>query len=183
MLQYILLGLVNYTALTGYEIKSIIDETTVHFWHAHHSQIYTLLRRMEADGLLTSEECEAGDKLNRRVYRLTEQGRRALEDWLAAPLLTLPAIKEDLLVRLFFSGQRPRDAVLDELRIQRTLHEQQLAFYRGIDRSRLPRRLEASDDMLAQHGLYWHLTLQFGIAYEEMYLKWIESAIAQIMAL
>jgi PadR family transcriptional regulator PadR len=40
--------------------------------------LYPLLRRLETQGLLTSEWREA-DKRNKRFYRLSEEGRRILE--------------------------------------------------------------------------------------------------------
>jgi len=54
MLKYILLEFLNYRPMTGCDLKKWIDQSTAHFWHAYHSQIYTTLRKMEADGLVQS---------------------------------------------------------------------------------------------------------------------------------
>jgi DNA-binding PadR family transcriptional regulator len=132
MLSYILLGFLGYQPMTGYELKTVLDGSTMHFWHAHHSQIYTTLRDLEARGLLTSEVQESGDRLNRRVYTITDAGRAELQTWLDRPLTELPAAKEELLVRVFFSARRDRREVLDELRVQRALHEQKLQLFRGM---------------------------------------------------
>jgi DNA-binding PadR family transcriptional regulator len=183
MLQYILLGLLNYAPMTGYELKSIIDESTTHFWHAHHSQIYTMLRKLEAEGMLVSEESDGDDKLKRRVYELTEAGRNVLLDWLSKPLLEVPTVKEDLLVRLFFSSQRDPQDVLDELRFQRQLHEQKLEAFRALGAGHMKKRMGLNDETLAQNAVFWMLTLQFGISYEQMYLRWLDDAIAQISGL
>ena len=51
MIKYILLGLLNYQPMTGYDLKQTIDHSVSHFWHAYHSQIYTQLRQMEAERL------------------------------------------------------------------------------------------------------------------------------------
>jgi DNA-binding PadR family transcriptional regulator len=183
MLQYILLGLLNYAPMTGYELKSIIDESTTHFWHAHHSQIYTMLRKLEAEGLLVSEESESDDKLKRRIYELTETGRAELLAWLGKPLLEVPTVKEDLLVRLFFSSQRDPQDVLDELRFQRQLHEQKLEVFRALGAGHMKTRMGLNDATLAQNAVFWMLTLQFGVAYEQMYLRWLDDAINLISGL
>lgn len=183
MLQYILLGLLNYAPMTGYELKSIIDESTTHFWHAHHSQIYTVLRKLETDGLLISEESDGDDKLKRRVYELTEAGRTELFNWLSTPLLEVPAVKEELLVRVFFSSSRDPQEVLDELRFQRQLHERKLDLFNAIEKGHMKKSMGLSDETLACNAAYWLLTLQFGVAYEQMYLRWLDDAIAQISSL
>ncbi|NJO82915.1 MAG: PadR family transcriptional regulator [Blastochloris sp.] len=132
MLKYILLGFLNYSPMTGYDLKRIIDHSTAHFWHAYHSQIYTTLARMEDEGLLTSETDDSDDKLSRRVYTITPTGQAALAAWQRQPLTSLPHGKNELLVRLFFSADRKTEEVLDELRIQRRLHQQQLELYNHI---------------------------------------------------
>ncbi|MDX2137397.1 MAG: PadR family transcriptional regulator [Chloroflexota bacterium] len=183
MLKYILLGFLNYGPLSGYDIKSLMDESTMHFWHAYHSQIYTTLRKLEEDGVVTSEALEDDEgKLNRRLYTITDKGQADLDRWLREPLMERSAVKEDLLVRLFFSGRRAREEVLDELRIQRRLHQQKLDYYRSLSPEHLLRQT-SSPEVLAQEAVYWMTTLSFGRQYEEMYLRWLDETIATIDAL
>ena len=54
MLKYVLLGFLNYTPMTGYELKQFMDESTANFWHAKQSQIYTTLKKLEEEGMLES---------------------------------------------------------------------------------------------------------------------------------
>ena len=42
--------------------------------------LYTILRRMEKDGLLESSWDDANSRLNRRVYKLSESGVQRLKD-------------------------------------------------------------------------------------------------------
>jgi PadR family transcriptional regulator, regulatory protein AphA len=82
MIKFILLGFLNYQPMTGYELKQAIDSSTSHFWHAHHSQIYTTLRQMEQEGLVTSVYIQEESQPNRRVYTISDVGKQALSDWL-----------------------------------------------------------------------------------------------------
>ncbi|MEM8778139.1 MAG: PadR family transcriptional regulator, partial [Cyanobacteria bacterium P01_G01_bin.49] len=132
MLKYILLGFLNYQQMTGYNLKRLIDNSTGHFWHAYHSQIYTTLRKMEQDGLVTSVIDDSDEKLERRIYDITNQGQSKLKQWLGKSLTELPPSKDSLLVRLFFSGSRSSEEVLNELKFQRQLHQQQLETYQQI---------------------------------------------------
>src|SRR5215510_9112051 len=98
MLKQILLGFLNYKPMTGYELKTSMDESTMHFWHAYHSQIYTTLRKLEEEGLLSSEMLEEDGSPTKRLYTLTDAGRKDLLAWLGHSLTELPDVKEDLLV-------------------------------------------------------------------------------------
>lgn len=177
MLRYILLGFLNYQPMTGYELKAVIDHSTQHFWHAHHSQIYTTLRNLEEEGLLTSEIEDEADRLNKRVYTITSAGQQELHAWLDVPLKGIAPVKEECLVRLFFSGSRSRQDVLDELRLQRRLHQQKLDYYQAMRPSALLRR---APDVVREHETFWTATLRFGIAFEQMYLQWLDEVIVSL---
>lgn len=177
MLKHILLGFLNYRPMTGYELKSIMDESTMHFWHAYHSQIYTTLRKLEDEGLVTSEMEPGDDKLNRRTYTITEAGRADLREWLNTPLHEVVPVKEDLLVRMFFSGERDKQAVIDELRVQRLLHQRTLAEYRNLTEETMLEIIPEDKERAVQHIPFWESTLRFGIQYEELYLQWIDETI------
>lgn len=82
-LDHILLGLLREPA-SGYDLKRTFDDGVGHFWPASLSQIYPTLKRLEKRGLLDrrTEPSERGP--DRRVYSLTDDGRRALEKWLSS---------------------------------------------------------------------------------------------------
>jgi PadR family transcriptional regulator AphA len=82
MIKFILLGFLNYQPMTGYDLKQTIDETSAHFWHAYHSQIYTTLRKMEEDGLVTSQFVQEDNAPDRRIYTITASGKKAVKAWL-----------------------------------------------------------------------------------------------------
>lgn len=174
MIKYILLGFLNYQPMTGYELKQMLDESTSHFWHAHHSQIYTTLRQMEQDSLATSLLLREDSAPDRRVYTITPAGRDALANWLDQMLMETSPIKEELLVRLFFSAQREPEQVLTELRLQRELHQRKAAAYTAIA-AHIPTK-----SSLVRDEAFWRLTLDMGMRFEAMYLAWLESAIHTI---
>ena len=78
MLKYVLLGSLNYQALTGYQIKQFVDTAATHFWHAQTSQIYRTLHQLEGEALVTSEIQAQDDLPDRRLYRITDAGRADL---------------------------------------------------------------------------------------------------------
>jgi DNA-binding PadR family transcriptional regulator len=182
MLKFILLGFLDYGQMTGYELKQTIDNSTGHFWHAHHSQIYTTLRQMEKDGLVTSEFANADDALRRRVYTLTESGRNVLIEWLDTPMEEMQPLKEEFLVRLFFSGKRDPEKVLEELAIQQKLHQSMDKVYEKMQDAIChyghPQMKNLSDQQK-----FWNLTLEMGLMYEKMYQEWLEKAIQVVKSM
>lgn len=80
-LENILLGTLVKPA-SGYDIKKAFDEGLSYFWSAEFGQLYPALQRMEKDGLLASRLVPSGKGPQRRVYRRTAKGTRALKKWL-----------------------------------------------------------------------------------------------------
>ncbi len=73
------LGVLTTGEASGYEIKKDIeDELFSHFIDASYSAIYPALTQLAADGLLTVRAEEQSGKPDKKVYAITEAGRRAL---------------------------------------------------------------------------------------------------------
>jgi DNA-binding PadR family transcriptional regulator len=179
MIKYILLGFLNYQPMTGYEIKQTMDHSVSHFWHAYHSQIYTTLRQMEADALVVSEFLHSDGQPDRLVYSLTDAGRAELKAWLDQPLTEMSPIKEELILRLFFSAGRDKNSVLAELYLQRKLHQKKLNEYLGMTTGDIEENAKTHPEM-KKDAIFWRMTLNMGIGYEKMYLEWLDQTILQI---
>ena len=80
-LDHILLGLLREPA-TGYDLKTAFSENVRHFWTAELSQIYPTLNRLEERQMLQSRVEPSPKGPNRKVYSLTENGRKELLRWL-----------------------------------------------------------------------------------------------------
>ena len=82
------LGILSTGEASGYEIKKDIEEgMSSHFIDASFGSIYPALMQLTSEGLLTVREQEQTGKPDKKVYAITEQGRRAL----AKSIAVLPA--------------------------------------------------------------------------------------------
>src|SRR5262249_13249301 len=82
--SYIVLGLLEACEpATPYDLKQVAKQSTMHFWHVPHTQIYTECARLGEAGLLSETREHEGRR--RRVYRLTDRGRDAMARWRADP--------------------------------------------------------------------------------------------------
>ncbi len=84
-LKHGMLGLLINGPRSGYDLDRVFKDSLAFFWPAKTSQIYRELDAMERKGWLTSERVIQSEKPNKRVYSITEEGRREFRDWLSEP--------------------------------------------------------------------------------------------------
>ncbi|MDX1935201.1 MAG: helix-turn-helix transcriptional regulator [Capsulimonadales bacterium] len=78
-LDALILGVLQQDALHGYEISRRINQSSQgDAIRVKESQLYPVLHRLEAEGRITADWIPQEGKPARKVYRLTDEGRRAL---------------------------------------------------------------------------------------------------------
>jgi PadR family transcriptional regulator AphA len=124
--SYIVLGLLELAGeSTPYALKQLVSGSVGNFWTLHHAQLYTEPERL-AKGGYVSEKREQGGR-RRRLYALTDTGRRALEDWRAEATSSLGELRQPALLKLFF-GADPAELAAAQL----PAHRAKLAEYEAI---------------------------------------------------
>ena len=87
----------------GYEIKRGLEErfgSVVAPLNA--GQVYTTLQRLQRDELVADDAVAQRGRPDKRVYRLTDAGRQALEEWLGVP--SAPTrLRDDFFMKLVFA--------------------------------------------------------------------------------
>ena len=150
----VILGMLKLGAPTGYDIKKAIDGSTRFFWTASFGQIYPELKRLEREGLVRSKQ-EPRGKVKRTVYELTPKGEEALRGWLTDPEDVIFEIRDESLLRLFFSDVLSKEDVLANVRMQQQVFELVLDRFREIE-------VEARAGV--EQGLdYPYLVLRYGL--------------------
>ena len=111
------LGALTTGAKTGYEIKRCFEEAFSHFFGAGFGSIYPALDDLTRKGLVTCTVVELDKRPDKKVYRLTDEGRRALVEELAA---TPPRhkVRSEFLVLMYFAHLLPPERlgeIIDEM--------------------------------------------------------------------
>lgn len=70
---------------TPYHVRKQFLASPTQAWSGSAGTIYPLMRRLEEQGHLSSDDAE-GDRRGTRLYRVTPAGKRALKRWLRPPL-------------------------------------------------------------------------------------------------
>jgi len=84
-LDYVILGWLSTGPGSGYDLVRTMDFGVNWFWSAPHSQIYPKLRDLEERGLVESQATVVGERLEKRIYSITEAGRAAVDAWTLKP--------------------------------------------------------------------------------------------------
>lgn len=95
---------------TGYEIRKLVtDGPFSHFVDASYGSIYPALARMESDDLVFSQEIAQSGKPTRKVYSITDKGRKEFIEALGRPAQPDIFKSEFLLLAMFAEYMKPQD--------------------------------------------------------------------------
>jgi DNA-binding PadR family transcriptional regulator len=158
----VILGMIALGRQTGYDIKQFVDKSTRHFWAASYGQIYPELRRLEEAGLISGQSEPTGGRA-RTVYELTDAGRAALSDWLDPEPDPMFEVRDEGMLKLFFSDMGTAEQRIRNLRAMRETHERTLVQLRSLE--------EKSDHMPAGP----RLTLELGIGLHRGIVEWCQA--------
>ena len=176
-LPHALLGLLNYKPATGYDLKAAFESSINLFWNASLPQIYRTLKQMEKSGWLTfTTEHQAG-KPSRKIYQLTEKGKKELLEWLSAPP-EFPETKNPMLVKLFFGNQIEKKDLAVNIRKWR---ERYTNFLDKMDKDIKPVAKYYADKTDSKDDIqFWMLAADYGIRNAKAVIEWCDAALAVI---
>jgi PadR family transcriptional regulator AphA len=167
-LKHAILVLLEKEPGSGYDLVQRFKSGIGHFWNASHQQVYQELKKLHEDGLVTFEVEAQQDRPDRKVYRITRDGLRALRDWIREPV-NPPRINNALLVKVYGARREHRSALLAELGEHLQKHRQRLDEYRELERFYF-----AADAQDRREHAAPYLTLRLGIRYEQHWIEWLE---------
>ncbi len=171
--QYAILGVLSMIpGSSGYDIKKFCDQTIAHFWRENYGHIYPVLKRLETEGLIRGETERTAGNPPRNIYFVTERGRRALEDWLAATLEKQPPPRMELLLKLFFGGFMPFGQVIAMIEESRQHYLELIETYVEIERKTLAEKGRPEDEYLFQLA-----TVRFGLSNARAGLQWCDETL------
>jgi DNA-binding PadR family transcriptional regulator len=157
---YVVLGLIaRHGPMTPYELKARVEDSVGYYWPIPHAQLYRDPPRLAEHGLLEERAEEHGRR--RRVFHLTDTGRKVLARWLADPHTPPPETRDPSLLKLTFADLGPADQVATLARTQVAQHGEWLAQYRKLRAELDP----SGTDTLARARL-----LDLGIRHEQAYV-------------
>jgi DNA-binding PadR family transcriptional regulator len=128
--SYVILVLVGEGGAGPHDLVRMMRQGAWAYWTSSESQYYAEPKRLAQLGLLTAERAP-GRTNERTIYRLTDEGRSALAEWLGTPA-AFPRVQNEGAVRLLGAEFADPATVLDGLR---GLREEIAAGHAWLDRA------------------------------------------------
>ena len=126
-IHYAVLGVLSRSpdGVHGYALKRQCERVLGHFWQLNFGEIYRVLDRLAEGGLI--EQLLLEPSTNRKLYRITEKGKRSLDAFIVAPPTDVPRpLRQELAVKLLFAGPERLAEVLHLIDYQRRAYMRQL---------------------------------------------------------
>ncbi|MCU1429313.1 MAG: PadR family transcriptional regulator [Actinomycetia bacterium] len=155
--QASLLGFLHDGPKTGWDLLDEVSRGLARFWNVTSSHVYRELKTLEGRGLIEAGPTGPRD---RQPYAITADGKTAFAAWLH----TEPGpeqIRVPLLVTLWFGKHLDAATLAGFVDTHRVMHEQRLDEYRSIK------------DTATDADPHISAVVEFGIAYEEAFLRWL----------
>ena len=170
-----ILGLVAWSGeASGYELHKRAESSVGFIWAPARSQLYAVLKRLAADGLVSGRRVAQSDRPDKVLCSITDAGRDVLAEWLGRVEPIEPEDRDGMLLKLFFGASGDPDALRRQLLDYARRAEDRLATYRGIERS-FPAEPDAPAVLRLQ-------ALRFGVALMEASRDWAHETIGALDA-
>lgn len=173
-LKHAVLVLLESEGGTGYDIVKSFNMGLGYFWNASHQQVYQELKKLNADGLLECDIKLQTGKPDKKVYAVTDKGRKALQEWLAEPA-KLPKINDGLLVKLYAGSLNDMASLVKEVQGQRAHYANMLESFLAIEQQYMSGAQEQR-----QQWKMPYLTLKRGIYGLRAWLLWSDDVLKEL---
>ena len=177
-LKYAILGLINRRPLTGYDITKEFNSGLVDFWYAKHSQIYPELKKLTDENLISYETIIQGEKLEKKLYTITEKGNKCLQKWLEKDNPLEPTPKDIFRLKAYFCDEMDSDTLLRQFQSALNKHSERLEYLENCMEELLKKK-DVSKVSSPQFGDY--IVLNGAIMREKTYIDWLEDCIKKII--
>jgi DNA-binding PadR family transcriptional regulator len=117
--------------MSGFDLIKEFDVAQSVVWPAPQNEVYRVLARLKAEGLIAEKEIGAR---GRRTYAITKAGRSELTQWIAAP--TDYTLRYDPILKAGFLSSVMPKARAARAAADLAFYNEQLAILRRLDRER-----------------------------------------------
>jgi PadR family transcriptional regulator AphA len=165
-LKYAMLGFIDMMPISGYDLKKMFNSSVKFYWTATHSQIYRTLNEMNNEELVEVEFIQQNDLPNKKIYHITEKGKKELIKWITASS-ELPPIRHKLLVQLSWADRLSTKQIIELLQNYSNKLKERLALYASEEHQQTILYARSKREQFL-----WKAILENGVSTYEAELKW-----------
>ena len=147
----------------GYDLHRRVASDLGEIWHLSQSQAYAILKRLEKQGDISTEEFPQEKHPPRQLLTLTTFGRDRFLHWLVTPSGgSIRSIRMEFVTRLYFLGRYFPEQLPSAFEVQRTEIKMSIS------------RLEALRDELPEDQLHNRMSLDLRLRQLKTALEWLD---------
>jgi DNA-binding PadR family transcriptional regulator len=146
---------------SGYDLLKYVRKAIGYIWAPARSQLYALLPRLVKDGLAHSRAVPQSDRPDKTLYRISKDGRRALDGWLET---IDPTDHDAFQLRLFVGALTTNDVLIRHVEAYRAQREEWLEDLRRVDKTNSRKGA----------NYYHYFLLRYGLQHAELQLEWCD---------
>lgn len=135
-------------------------------WSPARSQLYAVLNRLHGAGLARRKRVAQASRPDKQLIRITEAGRRALDEWLE----TVEPGRDAIHLKLFVGGLTSDAVLVRQLEARRDELRARLDELRTFDET----------NTRTGHDRYHGFVLDLGIEQARLELRWAERVLAEL---
>jgi PadR family transcriptional regulator, regulatory protein AphA len=168
--DYVILGLLSESPLTGYQIKKYIDVRFRFFWNESYGQIYPALKALTTNGLIEEISAAARQNRSQKTYQIKLAGLAELRHWLEQPVVR-ESVRLEILLKMYFAHLVEVEVILRHLVEFQQAHEKDLQILKMFENE-----LKSIINQEANHP-YILRVVSLGEKVNEAYLNWSRETI------
>ncbi len=163
-IRYLLLGLLMQEPMTGYDIKGLLESFSWLIGSPSYGSLYPALHGLLEDGYVAVNVIDNEEKPSRKVYHITDQGRKALKAWINKPVNKDPSLKA-FLMHLILADNYSREGLIA---------------YLNHRHAQVIERHTALLNLLQEDDRQQPLALEYGLAMAKQELSWLEKMLDRL---
>lgn len=173
MQDKIILGLLQFRALSAYDLKKAIEKSTSNFYNASMGSIHPAIKKLLAAQLVSVDERVDNGRL-KKIYSINQAGRDVFGGWLDEGVI-LGKFKDLTMVKLYFLGFTSKQEQIKHIRNHIVELDEEVAKLELLNKHF--EQIEIPEDHKT-HFMFQIATLDFGLEYYRFAKKWFEKFLA-----
>lgn len=172
--MYAILGILNLSPSTGYDIKKYCDKVLSGFWNENFGHIYPTLKKMLEDEMIEIIFKEKGER--KVQYGITEKGKQELEAWLLEETIQQP-VRSEFMLKLLFSSSQPKENVIHMLEDYKKAYQENVEKYMEMEAN----LKQGIPEISGERSFFLEAVLRRGIITGEAVIHWCNETIDELL--
>ena len=165
-----ILGMLTFAEMSGYDLLKGVEGSIGYFFSPAKSHVYTELRKLVTIGYATERQVRQKDRPDKRLYKITPAGKKAVREWLAREDEEQETMSSELTLKVFFGAEMDAETLLAKMKSYREDCSATLQEFKDLEKL-----IADKEDVF-----FPYMTLRCGIQHARASIRWADDTIKLI---